>query len=195
MSTYVDQNGWCDYEIVLDYTENEEISAEEESKRYNSNMDKVMEALKENLEKELISAFKGNGLTVKNVKYEKSAYCTLDINFDVINEDCYVEPGESQTWDYPGSPAYIESLYEPTEFIGIADANMSNVMTTILKGIENCEIKRCETIELYDYSLEEEETIFERVEQEEHDAYESYMADRGDAEREEMLMSDYDDRY
>ena len=192
MSEYIDQNGWCDYEIVLDYVENEEISAEEETKRYNNNMDKVMKALEEKLEKELISVFKASGLTVSNVKYEKSAYCTLDINFDVVNEDCCIEPGEEKTWDYPGSPAYIEGLYETTNFIDTADSNMSNVMTTILKGIENCEIKRCETIELYDYSLEDEETMFERAEQEEHDAYESYMADRGDIEREEMWM---DDRY
>ena len=186
MSQYINQNGWCNYEIVLDYVKNEEISAEEETKRYNTNMDKIMKALEEKLEEKLIYAFKASGLTVSNVKYEKSAYCTLDINFDVVNEDCYIEPGEDKTWDYPGSPAYIEGLYETTDFIDTADSNISNVMTTILKGIENCEIKRCETIELYDYSLENEETLFEKIEQEDKDAYESYMENKGDIEREEM---------
>jgi hypothetical protein len=93
----------------------------------------------------------------------------LGISIEIEN-DIEIEPGEEASWDSPGYPAVFLDMIE----------NINDVKDDIQSCLEKYGIKLTENLSIEDYSLESEQDISLRMEQEERDAYESYLADEAD---------------
>ena len=181
MSKEWTQKGHFDINIALDTKENADALTEK-LEEFKKNLG-ISHWKDKNGNPRQETMFTTENLEIGKYVLDSEGYPHFDLSFDLVNDNVLFTPGSAPSWNDPGSPDDFENLLEDTDIT-------ENVEETIRLFVsEDCGLD----VEIEDYTLTEEQDIYEEMADAEEAAYEAYQDRLCDEYRDRRLELEQDD--